>query len=73
MKSDLKNLILKIEKLIDGEQVSKALFKEIETLINKLINAHENYAVNFSKNETVKGDSIKRKEELKSIDVELEN
>ena len=74
LKSDLKNLILKIEKLIDnGEQVSKALFKEIETLINKLTNAHENYAVNFSKNETVKGDSIKRKERIKNIDVELEN
>ena len=74
LKSDLKNLIFKIEKLIDdGQQVSKELFKEIETLINKLTNAHENYAVNFSKNETVKSDSIKRKERIKNIDVELEN
>ena len=74
LKSDLKNLIFKIEKLIDdGQQVSKELFKEIETLINKLTNAHENYAINFSKNETVKSDSIKRKERIKNIDVELEN
>ena len=42
-------------------------------MINKLTNAHENYAVNFSKNETVKSDSIKRKERIKNIDVELEN
>ena len=42
-------------------------------MIDKITSAHENYATNFSKNETVKSDSIKRKERIKNIDIELEN
>ena len=42
-------------------------------MIDKITSAHENYATNYSKNETVKSDSIKRKERIKNIDVELEN
>ena len=42
-------------------------------MIDKITSAHENYGTNFSKNETVKSDSIKRKERIKNIDIELEN
>ena len=42
-------------------------------MIDQITSAHENYGTNFSKNETVKSDSIKRKERIKNIDIELEN
>ena len=42
-------------------------------MVDKITSAHENYATNYSKNETVKSDSIKRKERIKNIDIELEN
>ena len=45
----------------------------LKALIDKITSAHENYAVNFSKNETIKSDSIKRIERIKNIDIELEN
>tara|TARA_Y200000002_G_scaffold41699_1_gene30334 strand:- start:295 stop:2730 length:2436 start_codon:yes stop_codon:yes gene_type:complete len=74
LKKELNSLILTIKNLIDNEKkISKDLFEKIENLVNKITTAHENYASNFSKNETVKSDSIKRKERIKNIDVELEN
>ncbi len=74
LKKELDNLILKIGKFIDEEKkISKNLFDDVKKLIDKITSAHENYATNFSKNETVKSDSIKRKERIKNIDVEMEN
>ncbi len=74
LKKELNSLILTIKNLIDNEKkISKDLFEKIENLVNQITTAHENYASNFSKNETVKSDSIKRKERIKNIDVELEN
>ncbi len=74
LKKDLDILIFEIGKLIDEEKnISKKLFNNLKNLINKITSAHENYATNFSKNETVKSDSIKRKERIKNIDIELEN
>ena len=74
LKKELEILIAKIGQLIDEEKkVSKNLFKNIKDLIDKITSAHENYAINYSKNETVKSDSIKRKERIKNIDIELEN
>ena len=73
-KKELDNLILKIGSLIDQEKkISKALFNSLKILVDKITSAHENYATNYSKNETVKSDSIKRKERIKNIDIELEN
>ena len=40
---------------------------------NKITSSQENYAVVFGNNETIKNDSIKRKERIKNIDTELEN
>ena len=49
------------------------MFNDVKKLIDQITLAHENYGTNFSKNETVKSDSIKRKERIKNIDIELEN
>ena len=49
------------------------MFDDVKKLIDQITSAHENYGTNFSKNETVKSDSIKRKERIKNIDIELEN
>tara|TARA_Y200000002_G_scaffold380758_1_gene393014 strand:- start:1018 stop:3453 length:2436 start_codon:yes stop_codon:yes gene_type:complete len=74
LKKELDSLILKIGKLIDEEKkISKDLFDDVKKLIDQITSAHENYATNFSKNETVKSDSIKRKERIKNIDIEMEN
>ncbi len=74
LKKNLENLVSLIGKLIDEEKkISKDLFVDLRDLIDKITSAHENYAKNYSKNETVKSDSIKRKERIKNIDVELEN
>ena len=74
LKKELNILILKIGKFIDEDRkISKDLFDDIKKLIDQITSAHENYGTNFSKNETVKSDSIKRKERIKNIDIELEN
>ncbi len=74
LKKELDSLIFEIGKLIDEEKkVPKNLFNNLKLLVNKITSAHENYATNYSKNETVKSDSIKRKERIKNIDIELEN
>ena len=38
-----------------------------------ITNLQEKYAESYGKNETIKSDSIKRKERIKNIDIELEN
>ncbi len=74
LKKELDGLIFEIGKLIEEEKkIPKDLFNDLKGLVDKITSAHENYATNFSKNETVKSDSIKRKERIKNIDVELEN
>ncbi len=74
LKEKLDNQILKIENLIDNNaKISKDLFRDLKSIINKITLAQEEYASHFSKNETVKNDSIKRKERIKNIDIELEN
>ena len=74
LKKELESLILKIGNIIDEERkISKGLFNDVKKLIDQITLAHENYGTNFSKNETGKSDSIKRKERIKNIDIELEN
>ena len=74
LKKELESLIFKIGKLIDEKKtISKDLFNDIKKLVDQITFAHENYGTNFSKNETVKSDSIKRKERIKNIDIELDN
>ena len=74
LKKELDGLIFEIGKLIEEEKkIPKDLFNNLKDLVDKITTAHENYATNFSKNETVKSDSIKRKERIRNIDIELEN
>ena len=74
LKKELDSLIFKIGEIIDEDRkISKDLFENVKKLIDQITSAHENYGTNFSKNETAKSDSIKRKERIKNIDIELEN
>merc|ERR1712147_385404 len=41
--------------------------------VNQITSSQEQYATTYGKNETIKSDSIKRKERIKNIDIELEN
>ena len=70
----LDNLISEIGIYIDTDKkLSKEIFEELKQLINKITSSQEEYAIYFGKNETIKSDSIKRKERINNIDQELEN
>ena len=47
--------------------------KQFRSFIDEITSLQEKYASSFGKNETIKSDSIKRKERIKNIDTELEN
>ena len=73
-KKELYEFINTLEKDIDNKKnVTKDQLNKIKDLINKITGAQEVYALSLSKNESFKNDSIKRKERIKNIDVELEN
>ena len=63
-----------IEKDIDQDKkLSKETFKELKQLVKKITLSQEQYAEKYGKNKSIESDSIKRKERIKNIDVELEN
>ncbi len=69
------DLILdQIEKDIDKDKkLSKETFKQLKQLVKKITLSQEEYAERYGKNKSIESDSIKRKERIKNIDVELEN
>ncbi len=70
----LDSLLDKIESFIDQEKkLTKNIFKELKDLVKKITSSQEEYADKYSKNKSIQSDSIKRKERIKNIDVELEN
>ncbi len=74
LQDKLEEIIRKIENIIDDEKkLTKDIFYELKDLVNKITLSQEEYASLYGKNETIKSDSIKRKERIKNIDVELEN
>ena len=74
LKNQLNETISKLETMIDNKKlISKDMLSELKKIIDKITLSQEQYAIFFSKNETVKNDSIKRKERIKNIDIELEN
>ena len=74
LQNKLDNLISEIGTYIDSDRkLSKEIFEELKQLINKITSSQEEYAIYFGKNETIKSDSIKRKERISNIDQELEN
>ena len=45
----------------------------IKQLVKKITTSQEEYAEKYGKDKSIQSDSIKRKERIKNIDVELEN
>ena len=67
-------MLNEIEKDIDkGKKLSKETFKELKKLVKSITSSQEEYAENYGKDKSIQSDSIKRKERIKNIDVELEN
>tara|TARA_B100000579_G_scaffold423961_1_gene427767 strand:- start:206 stop:2641 length:2436 start_codon:yes stop_codon:yes gene_type:complete len=74
LKTELNKSIDQIEDLIDNDnKISKDVFKNLKSIIDKITRAQEEYALASAKNEVVKNDSFKRKERIKNIDLELKN
>ena len=74
LKNKLDNLISEIGTYIETDRkLSKEIFEELKKLVNMITSSQEEYAIYFGKNETIKSDSIKRKERISNIDQELEN
>jgi len=69
------NIILdQIERDIDNnKKLSKESFRELKELVKKITSSQEKYAEKYGKNKSIESDSIKRKERIKNIDIELEN
>ena len=47
--------------------LSKNLFNELKDLVNKITLSQEEYALSYGKNESIKSDSIKRKERIQWV------
>ena len=74
LQTDLNDLLDKIEKDIDNnKKLTKKDFNEIRILVKKITSSQEEYAEKYGKDKSIQSDSIKRKERIKNIDVELEN
>ena len=80
-KSNLNNLQTQLDALLDrienhidqDKKLTKDIFKKLKDLVGKITLSQEEYAENFGKNKSIQNDSIKRKERVKNIDIELEN
>ena len=72
--SQLDLMLDQIEDDIENDKkLSKETFKELKQLVKKITLSQEEYAEKYGKNKSIESDSIKRKERIKNIDVELEN
>jgi chromosome segregation protein len=70
----LDEIINEIESYIDSEKkLTKDLFQKLKKIVNQITSSQEQYASTYGKHESIKSDSIKRRERIKNIDVELEN
>ncbi len=74
LQNQLEAMLDQIEYDIDSDRkLSKKTFKELKQLVKKITSSQEQYAEKYGKNKSIESDSIKRKERIKNIDVELEN
>ena len=74
LQNQLDIMLDQIEKDIDREKkLSKETFRELKQLVKKITISQEEYAEKFGKNKSIESDSIKRKERIKNIGIELEN
>ncbi len=74
LQSRLDTILIQIEKDIDEDKkLTKENFKELKKLVKNILSSQELYAEKYGKDKSIQSDSIKRKERIKNIDVELEN
>ena len=74
LQSQLDTMLDQIEKDIDEDKkLSKERFQYLRQLVKSITSSQEDYAEKFGKDKSIQSDSIKRKERIKNIDVELEN
>ena len=74
LQSQLDTILDQIEKDIDEDKkLSKEKFQDLRQLVKSITSSQEDYAEKFGKDKSIQSDSIKRKERIKNIDVELEN
>ena len=74
LRSQLDEIINEIEGYIDSDKkLTKDLFERLKKIVNHITSSQEQYASTYGKYESIKSDSIKRRERIKNIDVELEN
>ncbi len=72
--ADLEAMLDQIEKDIDNnKKLSKQTFKELKKIVKNITSSQEEYAEKYGKDKSIQSDSIKRKERIKNIDLELEN
>jgi len=74
LQSQLDTMLNQIERDIDEDKkLSKKIFRELKQLVKKITSSQEQYAEKYGKDKSIQSDSIKRKERIKNIDIELEN
>ena len=74
LQTKLNTMLDQIEDDIDnGKKLSKKTFRDLRELVKSITFSQEEYAEKFGKDKSIQSDSIKRKERIKNIDVELEN
>ena len=74
LQGHLDEVISEIESYIDSEKkLTRELFEKLKKIVSQITSSQEQYASVYGKNESIKSDSIKRRERIKNIDVELEN
>ncbi|MDA7829059.1 chromosome segregation protein SMC [bacterium] len=80
-KSQLDNLQIQLDSILDqierdideDKKLSKESFRDLRNLVKKITTSQEDYAEKYGKDKSIQSDSVKRKERIKNIDVELEN
>ncbi len=74
LQSQLDDLLDKIENYIDeGKKLTKEIFNNLKKKVKEITSSQEEYAEKYGKDKSIQSDSIKRKERIKNIDIELEN
>ena len=74
LQGQLDKIISEIESYIDSEKkLTRDLFERLKKIVSQITSSQEQYASTYGKNESIKIDSIKRRERIKNIDIELEN
>ena len=67
------NIINEIESYIDSDKkLTRIIFEKLKKIVSQITTSQEQYASTYGKNESIKSDSIKRRERIKNIDIELE-